>query len=88
MAGGLSPLSLDEAGNVVRGSAVLADASGNIVYSRDEKHLVTLLGVEDLIVVKTEDATLVYYKDKAQEIKDLLEKFGTQSKLQSSDITL
>ena len=40
----------DEVGNVVRGSAELADASGNIVYSRDEKHLVAPVGVEDLIV--------------------------------------
>ena len=61
----------DEAGNVVCGCAELVDASGNIVYSRDEKHLVALLGVEDLIVVRTEDATLVCHKDKAQKIKDL-----------------
>ncbi|MEC7288407.1 MAG: sugar phosphate nucleotidyltransferase, partial [Verrucomicrobiota bacterium] len=61
----------DEAGNVVRGSAELADASGNIVYSRDERHLVALVGVQDLIVVRTEDATLVCHKEKTQEIKDL-----------------
>ncbi|MBL6829176.1 MAG: mannose-1-phosphate guanylyltransferase [Puniceicoccaceae bacterium] len=69
----------DEAGNVVRGSAELADASGNIVYSRDEKHLVALVGVEDLIVVRTEDATLVCHKDKAQEIKDLVKKIGAKA---------
>jgi mannose-1-phosphate guanylyltransferase len=69
----------DEAGNVVRGSAELADASGNIVYSRDEKHLVALVGVENLIVVRTEDATLVCHKDKAQEIKDLVKKIGAKA---------
>mgnify|MGYP001340937993 FL=1 len=69
----------DEAGNVVRGSAELTDASGNIVYSRDDKHLVALLGVEDLIVVRTEDATLVCHKDKAQEIKDLVKKIGAKA---------
>ena len=69
----------DEAGNVVRGSAELADASGNIVYSRDDKHLVALLGVEDLIVVRTKDATLVCHKDKAQEIKDLVKKIGAKT---------
>jgi mannose-1-phosphate guanylyltransferase len=69
----------DEAGNVVRGSAELADSSRNIIYSRDDKHLVALLGVEDLIVVRTEDATLVCHKDKAQEIKDLVKKIGAQA---------
>ena len=69
----------DEADNVVRGSAELADASGNIVYSRDDKHLVALLGVQDLIVVRTDDATLVCHKDKAQEIKDLVKKIGAKA---------
>ncbi|MEC8209358.1 MAG: sugar phosphate nucleotidyltransferase [Verrucomicrobiota bacterium] len=69
----------DVAGNVVRGSAELTDASGNIVYSRDEKHLVTLVGVKDLIVVRTEDATLVCNKDKAQKIKDLVKKIGAKA---------
>ena len=69
----------DEAGNVVRGSAELTEASDNIVYSRDEKHLVALVGVADLIVVRTEDATLVCHKDKAQEIKDLVKKIGAKT---------
>jgi mannose-1-phosphate guanylyltransferase len=69
----------DEAGNVVRGSAELADSSRNIVYSRDDKHLVALLGVEDLIVVRTKDATLVCHKDKAQEIKDLVKKIDAKA---------
>ena len=69
----------DEAGNVVRGSAILTNASDNIVYSRDEKHLVAMLGVKDLIVVRTDDATLVCHNDKAQEIKDLVKKIGAKA---------
>lgn len=71
----------DDAGNVVRGSAQLQDATGNIVFSRDAGHLVALLGVHDLIVVKTEDATLVCHKDKAQEIKSLVNAIGAQEAL-------
>ncbi|MGB0334422.1 MAG: mannose-1-phosphate guanylyltransferase [Opitutales bacterium] len=71
----------NEAGNVVRGQAELLEASDNIVYCRDENHLVALLGVKDLIVVKTEDATLVCHKDKAQEIKELVKRIGTQEAL-------
>ncbi|MGZ0654514.1 mannose-1-phosphate guanylyltransferase [Coraliomargarita sp. W4R53] len=68
----------DDNGNVVRGQAELFDAHDNIVYCRDDNHLVALLGVRDLIVVKTEDATLVCHKDKAQEIKELVKKIGAK----------
>jgi len=71
----------DESGNVLRGNAELQDAKGNIVFSRDPDHLVALLGVEDLIVVKTADATLVCHKDKAQQIKDLVKKIGAKEAL-------
>jgi mannose-1-phosphate guanylyltransferase len=66
----------DAAGNVTRGRSELLEATNNIVYCRDEGHLVALLGVEDLIVVKTQDATLVCHKDKAQEIKSLVKSLG------------
>jgi len=71
----------DESGNVVRGCAELADAQGNIIYSNDDQHLVALLGVKDLIVVKTGDATLVCHKDKAQEIKALVKSIGAKEAL-------
>lgn len=68
----------DDSGNVVRGEAELADARGNIVYCRDPDHLIALLGVEDLIVVKTADATLVCHKDKAQDLKALVQRIGAR----------
>jgi len=71
----------DESGNVVRGVAELQGASNNIVFCRDEGHLVALLGVDDLIVVKTNDATLVCHKDKAQEIKSLVQTIGAKEAL-------
>lgn len=70
--------SADEFGNVVRGSAELADAKGNIVYCQDDGHLIALLGVEDLIVVQTGDATLICHKDKAQDLKALVKKIGAK----------
>ncbi|RPG84836.1 MAG: mannose-1-phosphate guanyltransferase [Coraliomargarita sp. TMED73] len=68
----------DDAGNVVRGEAHLESASGNIVFSRDPDHLVALLGVDDLIVVRTGDATLICHKDKAQAIKGLVKEVGAK----------
>lgn len=71
----------DEQGNVIRGTAHLEESKGNIVFSRDPDHLVALLGVEDLIVVKTDDATLVCHKDQAQAIKHMVKAIGAQAAL-------
>ncbi len=65
----------DRRKNTVRGAALIEDGSGNIVVS-DSKHLVTVCGVNDLIVVHTDDATLICPKDKAQDIKKLVKKIG------------
>ncbi len=71
----------DENGNVVRGLTQIEDSKNNIVFSRDDNHMIALLGVDDLIVVKTEDATLVCHKDKAQEIKKIVQTLGAKEVL-------
>lgn len=63
----------DAAGNVARGDVLVEQAAGNIVFT-EKGHVVTLLGVDDLVVVHTADATLVMPKAKAQDIKALLAK--------------
>ncbi len=63
----------DAAGNVARGDVLVEQAANNIVFS-EKGHVVTLLGVDDLVVVHTADATLVMPKAKAQDIKALLAK--------------
>lgn len=61
----------DQAGNVVIGETEGLDAGSNIVYSKDR--LTALLGVENLVVVQAEGVTLVCAKDRAQDIKKLVE---------------
>jgi mannose-1-phosphate guanylyltransferase len=65
----------DTDGNVRKGDVVIHDGSGNIVLS-DGTHTTALVGVDDLIVVHTGDATLVCRKDKAQDIKKLVKELG------------
>lgn len=69
----------DAAGNVACAHMEVLESADNIVYCRDEKHLVALVGVQDLVVVKTADATLVCHKDKAQEIKNLVKVLGSKA---------
>jgi mannose-1-phosphate guanylyltransferase len=61
----------DANGNVLRGAAVVEGGDGNLVVSTPG-HLVAVMGVDDLVVVHTPDATLVCPKSHAQRIKDLL----------------
>lgn len=70
----------DTSGNVVRGLATVEQSAGSLVVSTAD-HLVAVLGVQDLIVVHTPDATLVCPKDKAQEIKALLKRCESAAEL-------
>lgn len=65
----------DAAGNVLRGTAMVEDGRDNIIVS-DTGHLTAVVGVSDLVVVHTPQATLVVHKDKAQEIKALLKRLA------------
>lgn len=60
----------DGAGNTVKGNAFIDDGgTGNIVVNHDG-HLTVLIGLHNLVVVQTPDATLICPKEKAQSIKD------------------
>jgi mannose-1-phosphate guanylyltransferase len=79
LAAALTP---DESGNVstAERTAVL-DGRSNILVS-EGNHLIAAIGVDDLVVVHSEDATLVCRREDAQRIKDLVaeleRRFGRQ----------
>jgi mannose-1-phosphate guanylyltransferase/mannose-6-phosphate isomerase len=60
----------DEAGNTLIGNIVAEDARN--CYLRSEAGLVAALGVEDLVVVATEDAVMLAPRDRAQEVRRLV----------------
>jgi len=68
----------DAEGNVVNGDVNLRDATG--CYVRAENRLVAALGVRDLVIVETDDAVLVADKARAQEVKEVVEHLGRQSR--------
>lgn len=61
----------DALGNQVQGEAVLVDARNTFVQG--EKRLVAAVGVEDLVIVDTGDAVLVTSRERAQEVKSVVE---------------
>jgi mannose-1-phosphate guanylyltransferase/mannose-6-phosphate isomerase len=62
----------DSSGNAARGKALFLETSGSYVAA--DKALVALLGVENLVVIATEDAILVARRDNLGEMKQLVEK--------------
>ncbi len=65
-------LAHDEAGNATAGRTVTLDAGDNIVFNADPDAVVALLGVRDLVVVRTPAATLVANAADAERIKQLV----------------
>ena len=60
----------DKEGNASRGDIIAVDSKGCVSYNPDK--LTVLIGVNDLIVVDTEQALLVCHKDKDQKVKDVV----------------
>ncbi len=63
----------DAAGNVVVGGAQLIEGKGNVVVAEPGAPYVSVLGVDDLVVVATADAVLVIPKHRAQDVRQLVE---------------
>jgi mannose-1-phosphate guanylyltransferase len=61
----------DARGNSVDGEAVLVDTHGTLVFG--DKRLVAAIGLEDMIIVDTEDALLVCPRSRAQDVKKVVD---------------
>jgi len=59
----------DDRGNSITGSVVQIDTQNCLIYSPGK--LVAAIGIEDLIVVNTEDALLICRKGRSQEVKEI-----------------
>jgi mannose-1-phosphate guanylyltransferase len=70
---------LDECGNVIKGDNILTIDTKRCIIEGNGK-LIATLGVENLIIVDTNDVTFICSKDKAQEVKMLLQELRNQKK--------
>ena len=64
--------SQDKTGNTIIGKALTLDTSDCIVFT-DHGHLVGTVGLKDLIIVHTHNATLVCPRDRANDVKGLVQ---------------
>jgi mannose-1-phosphate guanylyltransferase/mannose-6-phosphate isomerase len=63
-------LAHDGADNSGRGDTLAVDASGNLLFA--DAGLIAVLGVKDLVVVRTGDTVLVMPKERAQEVRRIV----------------
>jgi mannose-1-phosphate guanylyltransferase/mannose-6-phosphate isomerase len=61
----------DDARNVLIGNVVTRESTGSLVHSKDR--LTVLVGVEDTVVVVTDDAVLVADRNRSQDVKIVAE---------------
>lgn len=69
----------DKDGNVVRGEWVGEDTTKCLIYGKKDKVLATI-GLDDMVVVDTEDALLVCPKGRSQDVKKIVEKLEKDKK--------
>ena len=68
----------DDHGNSTRGDVLISDTANSIVHA--ESRLVATVGVQDLVIVETQDAVLVADRNEAQEVKQIVESLARESR--------
>ncbi len=58
---------------VVAGTSELLDCKNSIFVTEESNHLLAAIGIENIVVAHSPDATLVCLRDQAQRLKELLE---------------
>ncbi len=70
----------DDNGNVASGEAILVDAKNS--YVKTDRGLIALIGLNDVIVVQDGNTTLVCKRDKAEDVKKIVEQLREENKNQ------
>ena len=68
----------DSNDNVIQGDVFTEDTTNS--YINANHHMVATIGVQDLVIVDTSNATLIATKDKAQEVKKIMEQLQEQNR--------
>jgi mannose-1-phosphate guanylyltransferase len=71
-------LARDGGGNTGRGDTLAVDARGNLLFA--DQGTIAVLGVEDLVVVRTGDAVLVMPKSRSQEVRKLVNELAARGR--------
>jgi len=68
----------DNNGNVIQGDVFIEETTNTYIHANH--HMVVTIGVQDLVIVDTPNATLIATKDKVQEVKKIVEQLQQQDR--------
>ena len=71
-------LEQDQAGNFVEGESILIDTKNCMIHS--PKKLVAAVGLEDMVVIETDDAILICPKARSQDVKLIVDRLKQMGK--------
>ena len=57
-------------GNVVQGDVIVLDGGNNLIHSNGK--LTAVIGMDNIVIINTTDATLVVSRDKVEGVKELV----------------
>jgi mannose-1-phosphate guanylyltransferase/mannose-6-phosphate isomerase len=72
----------DSHGNIIRGNAIGMDNHNSIIFGSDR--LLATIGLKDMVVVDTPDATFISPKDRTQEVRKVVEELKRNGKEEHS----
>jgi len=72
----------DANGNVTKGDVIIQDTTNT--YINADHHMVVAIGVDNLIMIDTPDATFIATQDKAQEVKNIVKSLQASGRYESS----
>jgi mannose-1-phosphate guanylyltransferase/mannose-6-phosphate isomerase len=76
-------LQKDEQGNIRSGEAITIDTTGTMIIGG--KRIITTIGLEDTLVIETDDAILIAKKGQAQKVKDIVENLSKANRKEASE---
>ena len=71
----------DDDGNTIDGDVYTHDCKGMFIQA--ENQLVAAVGLEDVIIIQTKDSTLVVAKDRAQDVKMIVDQLAEQDRAET-----
>jgi mannose-1-phosphate guanylyltransferase/mannose-6-phosphate isomerase len=78
-------LDKDESGNAVKGDCITLDCMNTLIWGRDR--LIAGIGLEDLLVVETDDVIIVAKRGESQKVKDLVGELKQRGRKEADEHT-
>jgi mannose-1-phosphate guanylyltransferase / mannose-6-phosphate isomerase len=73
----------DDNGNVTKGDVVVQDSRNCMIQGNGK--LVTVIGLDDIVVVETKDAMMIAHKDKVQGVKQMVNTLNEQGRSETQN---